>query len=192
VGSLSWEKAPQMLVRLFSRLVTEHPRLKLFFVGEGPLETELRAEVTRRGLGESVRLLGRRHDVPRLLAGADIFLLPSVTEGLPGVLIEAGMAGRPAVAFNVGAVEEVLTDGETGFVVPPADLEVFGARVLRLARDPELRGRMGGEALLRCRRDFDIRRSVARHEALFQGLMAAAGHGPREAERAAGGVSIRS
>jgi glycosyltransferase involved in cell wall biosynthesis len=171
VGSLSWEKAPQLLLRLFARMVATDPRLKLVFVGEGPLQLELEADAVRDGLGERVRFLGVRRDVPRVLSAADIFVLPSVTEGLPGVLIEAGMAGLPAVAFRIGAVEEVLNDEETGFVAPPGNAEAFGERVLRLARDPGLRRRMGGEALIRCRRDFDIRRSVERHEALFLELL---------------------
>jgi glycosyltransferase involved in cell wall biosynthesis len=114
-----------------------------------------------------VRFAGLRDDVPHLLSAADVFLLPSATEGLPGVLIEAGMAGVPAVSFGVGSVEDILKDGKTGFVVPAGNRQEFTQSTARLLRDGTLRGQMGREAMTLCRRDFDIRRSVKRHEALF-------------------------
>lgn len=177
VGSLSWEKNPKSLLRLFSELAAADPRLKLVFVGEGPLEPELRQQAGRDGVTGRVRFLGVRSDVPALLSGADIFVLSSTTEGLPGVLIEAGMAGLPAVAFGVGSVAEVIKDGVTGFVVPPGDEAQFRARVVELARHTDRRRRMAQEALRFCRREFDIERSVKRHEVLFTELLhASAAH----------------
>ena len=174
VGSLSWEKNPQFLLTMLGDLVPEHPRVKLVYVGEGPLEAELRRLAEREGVADRVRFAGLRGDVPHLLPAADVFLLPSLTEGLPGVLIEAGMAGVPAVAFRVGSVEDILRDGKTGFVVPPGGNAMFKRCTARLLGDPALRKQMGHEALVLCRRDFDIALSVKRHEALFVGLIDAA------------------
>ena len=113
--------------------------------------------------------------MPALLHAADVFLLPSLTEGLPGVLIEAGMAGLPAVATKVGSVQDILKDGETGFIVPARDEQAFVAMTLRLLGDRQLRQRLGRQAMEFCRRDFDIRRSVQRHEDLFLELVNGAG-----------------
>lgn len=172
VGSLSWEKNPRFLLQILPALLAQVPSVKLVYVGDGPLEASLREQVARQDLSSHVRFAGLRSDVPQLLGAADVFALPSVTEGLPGVLIEAGMAGVPAVAFRAGSVDDVLQDGETGFVVPTGDAGAFTAQTLKLLHDAGLRKRMAAEALTRCRRDFDIRHSVARHEALFLELVA--------------------
>ena len=186
VGAISWEKDPQLLLRIFVELVREHPRLRLAFVGGGPLEAEVRQQAVRAGVQDYVRFLGIRTDVPELLCAADIFVLPSVTEGLPGVLIEAGMAGLPAVAFRVGSVADILKDGVTGFVVPPKNAEMFKQRLRQLICDADLRRSMGQEALRLCRRDFDIAQSVRGYEALFCGLLDASMGPSRAAVRQSG------
>ncbi|MGQ0568386.1 MAG: glycosyltransferase [Armatimonadota bacterium] len=173
VGNLSWEKDPAFLLHVLKDLLPEHPRAKLVYVGEGSLEAELRRQAARDGIADHVRFAGLRSDVPHLLSAADVFLLPSTTEGLPGVLIEAGMAGAPAVSFRVGSVDDVLKDGKTGFVVPAGNRQEFIRRTAHLLRDAGLREQMGREALALCRRDFDIRLSVQRHEALFMELVEA-------------------
>jgi glycosyltransferase involved in cell wall biosynthesis len=175
VGSLSWEKNPQALLRVLAAVLPQVPRARLVYVGGGPLAGDLRKQADREGVADKVRFTGVRHDVPALLHAADVFLLPSLTEGLPGVLIEAGMAGLPAVATRVGSVQNILRDGETGFVVPVRDEQAFVAMTLRLLGDQQLRQRLGGQAMEFCRRDFDIRRSVQRHESLFLELV----NGPR-------------
>ncbi len=174
VGSLSWEKDPRPLLRLTAALAREGHQVRLLFAGSGPLEQGLRDEVERTGLDGHVRFLGVRDDVPRLLAAADIVLLSSLTEGLPAVLIEAGMAACPAVAFRVGAVEEVLVDGVTGFVVAPGDEAAFLQRLRRLIADPAMRVAFGEAARARCLAEFGVERYVARHEALFCELAQAA------------------
>lgn len=184
VGSLSWEKDPLSLLRSFADIAGMDPRLRLVFVGAGPLAPDLAAEVRQRGLDQKVKLLGVRGDIAAVLSAADIFVLPSITEGLPGVLIEAGMAGLPAVAYGVGSVSEVLRDGETGFVVPPQDSATFYRRVLALAGDGAQRRRMGDTSREFCRRAFDIHRSVQRHEALFTELLATAALDRAEGRRA--------
>lgn len=171
VGSLSWEKDPLSLLRCFAEIAGRDPRLRLVFVGGGPLGPELKADVRRQGLEHKVRLLGVRSDVPALLSAADIFVLPSITEGLPGVLIEAGMAGLPAIAYGVGSVSEVIRDSETGFVVSPQDWAGFSRRMLTLAGDGALRRRMGEASREFCRSTFDIRRSIKQHETLFMEVL---------------------
>jgi glycosyltransferase involved in cell wall biosynthesis len=171
VGSLSWEKNPQLLIALLGEMAVEYPGLRLLFVGEGPLEPALRREALGAGLQERICFLGVRGDVAELLSAADIIVLCSHTEGLPGVLIEAGMANRPVVAFDVGAVNEVVVDGVSGFLVPAGNRTMLKERILRLVREPVLRAVMGREACRRCRAKFDVHRYIEQHETLFRELV---------------------
>ena len=130
-------------VRAFERVAASRADARLVFVGDGPEEGPIRAEVRRRGLETKVALLGRRSDVAGLLPAADVFLLSSVSEGIPVTLIEAMGAGRPVVATRVGGIPEVVEEGVTGLLAPSGDDEGLADRLLRLAADPYLRARLG-------------------------------------------------
>lgn len=164
VGALSPEKDPLAQVDLCERMLPSVPALVHLFVGDGPMREELDASVEARGLGEHVRLLGTRADIGDLLGASDVLVLSSLTEGMPGCLIEAGMAGLPAVAFDVAGVPEVLVEGVTGYVVEAGDHAALADRVLELLKDPDGREAMGVAARERCRSAFDIG-SVARRYA---------------------------
>jgi glycosyltransferase involved in cell wall biosynthesis len=119
-----------------ARVVRRVPTAKLLLVGSGPEEQAIRQQITQLGLGQSVRFLGLRKDVARLLAQADLFLLTSISEGIPLTIIEAMCAGVPVVCTRVGGVPEVVIDGETGLTAAAGDDEGLAAAVLRLAEDP--------------------------------------------------------
>ena len=91
-------------------------------------------------------MLGHRNDIPQILAAIDVFILTSDSEGLPGVLIEAQMAGCPVVTVPVGGVRDLVDDGETGIVIDDLDPEELARRVVELLRDPQLRVRLGERA----------------------------------------------
>ena len=164
VGALSPEKDPLAQIDLCERILPSVLSLVHLFVGDGPMRQELEGSIGARGLGEHVRLLGTRADIGDLLGASDVLVLSSLTEGMPGCLIEAGMAGLPAVAFDVAGVPEVLVDGVTGYVVEPGDHPALADRVLELLKDPASREAMGAAARERCRSAFDIG-SVARRYA---------------------------
>jgi glycosyltransferase involved in cell wall biosynthesis len=105
-------------------------------------ETELRSLVTELGLADSVKFLGQRSDGPQLLAGADVFLLPSTHEGLPLSVLEAQAAGTPVIGSPIPGIKEVVEDGVTGFVVPPADYAAYADRIEQLLADKDLRQRV--------------------------------------------------
>ena len=116
------------------------------FAGEAPYEAELRARAGLPSLAGRVHLLGARDDVPRLLVACDVVVHPSVlAEPFGRVLVEAMLAGRPVVATAGGGVPEVVTDGETGVLVPPGDARALGEAIDALRREP-----MRGAALARC------------------------------------------
>lgn len=130
----------------------------LDLVGDGPLLPQVKALAQTLSLSERVRFLGRRMDVDRLLAEAQIFVLVSNWEGLPLVVLEAMRAGLPVVASDVGGVGEAVVDGETGFLVPRGDGSLLKDRLRRLLADPGLRVQMGLAARKRYEEHFTVER----------------------------------
>ncbi len=117
VGKLSEQKDYPNLFNALKRLDPETVRFQAFVVGEGPLKVELEDKIDSLGLRDRVRLLGVRHDVPRLMSAADVFVLPSAWEGFGLVVAEAMACQRVVVATDCGGVKEVL--GDAGYLVPP-------------------------------------------------------------------------
>ncbi|MGQ9503345.1 MAG: glycosyltransferase [Thermogutta sp.] len=120
-----------------------HDRVRLLIVGDGPEETRIRHRVKQSAIRERFRLLGYRRDIPNLLAAADIFLLSSVSEGLPVTILEAMAAALPIVATDVGDVSKAVADGTTGFLVPPRHPEALAKALERLCASPQLRRQFG-------------------------------------------------
>ena len=156
LGALTGEKDPLTVIRVAAGVVRAVPGARHLLVGEGPLRSGTDAEVARLGLAEGVLLLGPRSDVGDLLAAADLLLLPSRTEGLPAVAVEAGLAGLPVVASRVGGVPEVVEHEVTGLLVEPGDVDGFVAAVIGLLGDPDRRRALGEAAAVRCREGFSI------------------------------------
>ena len=136
-------KAPKDFLTLVRALATLPDRaFEALIVGDGPDREEVAAEIRRLGLEERVQLAGERSDVPELLAGSDVFVLSSRSEGLPVSVLEAMAAELPVVASDVGGVAELVVDGETGMLVPPGD----AGCARRRARSSPRRSRASAEA----------------------------------------------
>ncbi len=166
VGRLAPPKGYPDLLKAFARLLSRVPSARLWIVGDGVLRDELRTLAHRSGLGETVRFLGRRNDVPALLSAADVFVNASRWEGLPLALLEAMMAGLPVVATAVGDVPFVLIPG-AGRLVPPGDPAALEAALLPLLEAPSLRRRMGKTAQEHARRTYGIDAWMRRLRALY-------------------------
>jgi len=121
---------------------------------DGSYEAELRAGADRLGVADRVVFAGYREDVPALLAGCDVFCLPSSAEGLPLVVLEAMAAGKPVVATAVGGVPELVVHGETGLLVPAGDLDALRRALADLLADPERARRLGETGRERVRASF--------------------------------------
>jgi sugar transferase (PEP-CTERM/EpsH1 system associated) len=155
-----------------ARLVVDaEPGFRLDIVGDGPDRADLTALVEKLGLGGHVRFLGQRDDVANLLAGADLFVLSSVSEGVPMTLLEAMAAGLPAVVTDVGGNREIVVPRETGFVVPPQSPTALADAIVKIMRDPAMAQRMGEASRRRVEADFDVRQVVARYQALYCKLL---------------------
>jgi glycosyltransferase involved in cell wall biosynthesis len=136
--------------------------------GDGPLLDALRGPADAAG----VTLLGRIDDVPSLLARSDVMVMTSVPEGegMPGVLIEGGLAGLAVVTTRVPGAAEVVVDGDTGFVVPVDDLRALVDACSTLVREPEVRERFGAAARARCEREFSLEASIGKWRELLSSI----------------------
>jgi len=175
VGALTWEKDPLALIDVAGRVLDAVPDACLVLAGTGPLRARTEAAVRFGRHAERIRLLGARSDVGDLLAAADVLVLSSRTEGMPGVLLEAGIAGVPVVSYGVGGVPEVVEDGVTGLLAPPGDREGLTERILRLLDEPELRIAMGRAAAKRLPGRFDIGSIAHRYAEIYRALAGARG-----------------
>jgi glycosyltransferase involved in cell wall biosynthesis len=136
------------------------------------LQAKLETLARARGIEANVQFLGERDDVPTLLAAADFGVLSSWEEGFSNVILEAMAAGLPMVVTDVGGNPEAVLHEETGLIVPARDPGALGEAVLRLARDPALRQRLGAAGQLRVQQEFALDRCVDSHSALYKELMA--------------------
>jgi glycosyltransferase involved in cell wall biosynthesis len=147
-------------------------------VGEGPQRPELERLAQALGVAERVRFLGLRHDVPALLAGADVATLTSRWEGLPNVVIEAMAMGAAVVATDVGGCGELVGDDEAGRLVPMESPEAVARALRELLDDEAERRRCVRAARRRVEAELTVERMVGRTETLYGDLLAAAGVAP--------------
>jgi len=141
LGALEVRKGHAVLLAAAAGLVAAAPRLRYVFCGEGRQAKALAGAAA--ALDGAARLVGFRRDVAACLAAADIVALPSLQEGLGVAALEAMAASRPVVASRVGGLAEAVVHEETGLLVPPGDPTALAAALARLARDPDLRARLG-------------------------------------------------
>ncbi|MBI4635717.1 MAG: glycosyltransferase [Candidatus Rokubacteria bacterium] len=170
VGRLDRYKGQQYLLEAVAILGRERPNIRLALVGDGRFRPRLEAQASALGIGPRVIFSGALADVRRALAAADLFVLPSEEEGMPGAVLEAMAMGLPVVATAVGGVPEIVVDGETGMLVAPRQPTALAEAMGRVLEDPALAGRVGCLGRRRVVEEFSIERSVALTEKLYARL----------------------
>jgi glycosyltransferase involved in cell wall biosynthesis len=176
LGRLSPEKGQRVLLEAFARLKPEEAaRARLFVVGDGAERAALETLAQSTGADGRVTFLGWRTDPHRCLGAADLFVLPSLREGLPLALLEAMAVGLPIVATAVGGVPEALDHGEAGLLVPPSDPTALAEALRTLAAGETQRRRLGQAAEARVRAAYG---AAAQAEALSTIYRAVARSGP--------------
>jgi len=143
VARLDLQKGFEYLLRAASELRSAFPGLKVVIVGEGPDRNEIEGMIHRLGLQSNVILAGQHSDMPGIYAALDVFVLPSLNEGLPMTILEAMAASRPVIATRVGAIPKVIQDGETGLLVDPGDIQGLRDALARLLTDSDFCCRLG-------------------------------------------------
>lgn len=172
IGRLEAQKGHVHLLEAWQRVAREFPDARLLVVGEGSLRSALERQARESGIAPSVIFTGFRADVPRLLAAVDVLALPSLYEGMPLTAIEASAMARPVVATAVDGTPEVIRDGVTGALVPPADAAALAGALLRLLADREHARRLGAAGRAWAFERFDLGTQVATTAALYRSLVA--------------------
>jgi glycosyltransferase involved in cell wall biosynthesis len=177
VGYVGWLipiKGVTYLVEAMAEVVQRHPHSLLVLVGKGDEkgeeEMKLREQVENLGLAYKVRFLGWRPDVNEIMGCFDIFVLPSLNEGMGRVLVEAMAVGLPIVASRVGGIPDLVKDGENGLLVPPADAGALERAISDLLSDKPKRKRMGGAGKKMCR-PYSTEAMVKQIDDLYKDLL---------------------
>jgi glycosyltransferase involved in cell wall biosynthesis len=168
IGSLSAEKSPDAAVRTVAMVAKTHPNVQLRIVGGGPMLELLEHQIQEHELHNTVELVGPVDDVKPHLAWADVLVLSSRTEGLPGVLLEAGAAGVPAAAFDVGGVSDVVLDGSTGRLVRREDERALAAAIIDMIDDAGATADMGAAVQRRVLGRYTLRHALDRYDDVFR------------------------
>lgn len=169
VGRLVEFKGHEILIEA-TALAASRPRLRVLIAGDGPLLSELKESIDRRGLQENVRLLGRVPDVGKLMAASDLFVFPSLKEPFGLVLLEAQAVGLPIIACDAGGASEIIEDGVTGMLVAPGDATALAAAIDDLVEDASKRRdlALAGQAAVATR--FSLNRFIVQVEEVYGSL----------------------
>jgi glycosyltransferase involved in cell wall biosynthesis len=170
VGRLRAEKNHPLLLRSVEALRSEFPQLRVLVIGDGDLDRPLGEWVHQHDLQSTVRLLGRREDIPALLAAADLHVLCSDFEGMPNAVLEAMAAGRPVISTDVGGVTEVLRSGTDGLVIPPGDQAALTNAIQWMLNHPDRAAAMAASARQRIGQSWDIARVTEELTELYETL----------------------
>ena len=167
VARLSSEKGVEHLIEAFVGVRKHFPNAQLAIAGQGPLQGTLEARARALDLNGSVEFLGFRSDIAPFLRSLDLFVLPSLTEGIPLALLEAMATGLPVVATAVGGVPEVIEDGVSGVLVPHGNVGALERSVLGLLAAPERCAALGASASARIKSEFSLAQMALRYRGLY-------------------------
>jgi glycosyltransferase involved in cell wall biosynthesis len=172
VGALETRKGHRYLVEALSRLKQRTPPIQLYIAGGGSQKSALEAMAGQMGVADCVAFLGSIADPLTLFWAIDIFVQPSVLEGLGVALLEAMACGLPAVASRAGGMAEVIEDGHNGRLVAPADPAALAQAIEELTGSPAARVSLGSRARLKAEQDFSLRAMANKTLALYQSILA--------------------
>ena len=171
IGQFSPEKNHRFLIECFIQIHKTVSAVKLILIGEGKLDKEIRELVKDKGMGENVFFAGHINEVQRILAGADLFVLTSNVEGVPGVVLEAGMQSLPTLAINVGGVGEVVIDNKTGILIADHNAALFSNAAITLIQNDELRKQLGMNVYKFVRDNYSLNSCSLEFEKLYKQIL---------------------
>jgi len=161
MGRLMDTKGVLDLVDVLANLTGQGRDAALIVAGVGPLDQAMHRRAADRGVADRLHILGWRDDVIALMHLGDVLVLPSTyREGLPTVLMEAGAAGKPVIAYRNRGSNDIIVDGQTGYLTPPHDVAALTAAVDRVLTDPELARRLGAAGRQRVTSTFSYAQGV--------------------------------
>ncbi len=168
VGNLFPVKGQTYLLKACKGVAGKFPAFVLLIAGEGDQLDLLSKEASDLGIAGNVKFLGFRDDVPSLLQAMDVFVLPSLSEGLPLSILEALALQKPVVATNVGGVSEIVEDGVTAYLVPPRNPDALSEKILLLLRHPDMAADLGRAGLKRVEEAFSLKKMIHEYQLLYE------------------------
>jgi glycosyltransferase involved in cell wall biosynthesis len=176
IARLFYLKGHNYLIEAARRLVRTEPLSRFLLVGDGVLREQLQQQIRAAGLEEHFQFVGLAspQEIPGLVACMDIVVHTSLREGLARALVHGLLAGKPVVSFDIDGAKEVVLDDLTGYLIPPQDSIVLAAALQRLAADPDLRNRLGGQGRDLCEKQFCHHRMTKEIRALYERLLSIA------------------
>lgn len=173
VGSVGWLlpiKGPMVLLKAMDRIWLNRSAVQLVYVGKGELEEKLKSESFRMGVSDSVTFLGWRNDVHEIMPVFDLFVLPSLNEGMGRVLVEAMASGKPVVGSNVGGIPDLIKNGHNGLLVEPGDEIDLSVAIEKVLTDKKMRDEMGRKGQTMARK-FGVERMVEKIDDVYATLL---------------------
>lgn len=170
-AQLIGRKGHGYLFEALQQLEQRHPSVQLLVFGRGPLEAELRAQAQALGLDGRVHFLGFRDDLGHWLGALDLLVHPALAEGMGVTLLQAAASGTAVIASRAGGIPEAVADGQTGLLVPPADVAALAAAIDRLLDDADLRQRLGAAGPAFVEAGFTASRMAAGNRAIYRRLL---------------------
>jgi len=171
VGRLSPVKNQKLLLDAFARVCEQLPTVRLSIAGDGPMKAELEERARDLGIASQDSFLGYRSDIATVMSEFDVFLLSSVSEGTPLVVIEAMAAGLPVIATAVGGLPEMISDQETGVLVPTQDVEAMATQMLELANHSGRRIQLGVRGRQLATTEYSLQRMLRDYDEVYEGLV---------------------
>ncbi|MBN2104190.1 glycosyltransferase [bacterium] len=175
VARLTEQKGHRYLIEAIPGILHAHPDAHFIFIGDGPLRDELSRQAESLGVRKSIHFLGFRKDIPRLLLNLDLFILPSLYEGLPNAVLEAMACGLPVVATSVDGTPEAIVHQETGLLIPPRQSQALIGAVISLLNDRHRMNKMGKAGRKRIETCFSVDNQVSKFIQLYDSLFSQGG-----------------
>ncbi|MBA7509984.1 N-acetyl-alpha-D-glucosaminyl L-malate synthase [subsurface metagenome] len=171
VGRLYIEKGISYLIEAWSEIIIAYPEVALLIIGDGPLMKSLKDQARALNLSDKIEFLGKKENISEYLQASDIFVLPSLSEGLSGALLEAMACGLPCIATKIGGNVDLTDDGKDGILVEPASSEELASAILRLLKDKESSKNIGNQARKKILERYSINSIVPAYINLYKGLL---------------------
>ncbi|MHB8904528.1 MAG: glycosyltransferase family 4 protein [Melioribacteraceae bacterium] len=167
VGRLHYQKGYEYLIEASKSVLEYYPDVKFVLIGDGGLRGSLESSAKKNGVYNSFTFLGNQTNIPELLAQIDIFVLPSLWEGLPLVLLEAMAAQKPVIATDVNGIVEIIETEKEGILIPSKNSAAISSALIRLLKDDELRKRIAANGYVKVVREFSLKKMIEETESVY-------------------------
>ncbi|MBL0766438.1 glycosyltransferase family 4 protein [Marivirga atlantica] len=171
VGSFVKEKNHSFLMEIFAEYLKEDNGNELWLIGDGPLRNQLNEQVVNLGIEKKVRFLGYRSNAVAYIKAADIMVMPSKIEGLPGVILEALSCGKPVIASEVGGIPEVVINDQNGYIIKAFDKAEYISKIHKVLTNQELRKKMSQNAKNLIQEEFMMPKIAERFESIYHQIL---------------------